>query len=73
MSRGRTGRGLAEWVEEVQACIFLFDHPEGEAREEMKFRSRTERGDPAKMISVLQELYGCTDSDVALQEAAVLF
>lgn len=26
-------------------------------------------GDPAKIISVLQELYGCADSYVALQEA----
>lgn len=81
MFRGRTGIGLAEWIEEVQACMrarhlstsdqafFLFDHLEGEAREEIKFRPSAERGDPAKIISVLQELYGCTDSYVALQEA----
>lgn len=81
MFRGRTGIGLAEWVEEVQACMrarhlsasdqafFLFDHLEGEAREEIKFRSSTERGDPAKIIAALQELYGCSDSYVALQEA----
>lgn len=67
MFRGRTGIGLAEWVEEVQACMrarnlstfFLFDHLEGEACE----------GDPAKIIAVLQELYGCSDSHVTLQEA----
>lgn len=81
MFRGRTGIGLAEWAEEVQACMrarhlstsdqafFLFDHLEGEAREEIKFRSSAERGDPAKIIAVLQELYGCSDSYVALQEA----
>lgn len=79
--RGKTGIGLAEWIEEVQACMrlrhlstsdqafFLFDHLEGEAREEIKFRPISERGDPAKIISVLQELYGCCDSYVALQEA----
>lgn len=45
--RGRSGIGLEEWVEETQACIrashmsnidqafFLFDHLEGEAREEI--------------------------------------
>lgn len=81
MFRGRSGIGLTEWLEEVQACMrarhlsgvdrafFLFDHLEGEAREEIKYRSAEERGDPAKIISVLQELYGCCESYVALQEA----
>lgn len=64
MFRGRTGIGLAEWIEEVQACMsqlstsdqafFLFDHLEG---------------DPTKITVALQDLYGCTDSYVALQEA----
>lgn len=51
MFRGKTGIGLAVWVEEVQACMrawhlstfdqafFLFGHQEGEAHEEIKFRS----------------------------------
>lgn len=81
MFRGRSGIGLTEWWEEVQACMrarhlsvvdqafFLFDHLEGEAREEMKYRSAEERGDPVKIIGVLQELYGCCESYVALQEA----
>lgn len=81
MFRGRSGIGLTEWLEEVQACMrarnlsasdrafFLFDHLEGEAREEVKYRSAEERGDPAKIIAVLQELYGCCESYVALQEA----
>lgn len=81
MFRGKSGLGLEEWIEEVQACmrarhlstadqaLFLFDHLEGEAREEIKYRSSTERSDPAKIIAVLRELYGCTDSYVALQEA----
>lgn len=79
--RGKSGLGLEEWYEEVQACMrarhlstsdqafFLFDHLEGEAREEIKYRSSMERSDPAKIIAVLRELYGCTDSYVALQEA----
>lgn len=79
--RGRTGISVGEWVEEAQACMrarhlapvdqafFLYDHLEGEARDEIKFRPSVERGDPAKIISILQELYGLTESYVALQEA----
>ncbi|KAM7406700.1 hypothetical protein PAMP_001057 [Pampus punctatissimus] len=79
--RGKLGIGLAEWLEEVQACMrarhlsasdqafFLFDHLEGEAREEIKYRPSEERLDPARIIEVLQELYGCTESHVVLQEA----
>lgn len=81
MFRGRSGIALVEWVEEVQACMrarhlsqadqafFLFDHLEGEAREEVKYRPSVERGDPARIIAILQELYGCSESYVALQEA----
>lgn len=79
--RGRSGIGLEEWVEETQACIrarhlstvdqafFLFDHLEGEAREEIKYRAATDRSDPAKIISILRDLYGPSDSYVSLQEA----
>ena len=79
--RGRTGIGLSEWMEEVQACMrarrlslsdqafFLFDHLEGEARDEIKYRSSVEREDPVKILAILQELYGCSESYVALQEA----
>ncbi|KAI2660094.1 Protein TIC 214 [Labeo rohita] len=47
---GRSGTGINEWIEEAQACIrarylsiseqafFLFDHLEGEAREEIRKR-----------------------------------
>lgn len=78
---GRTGISIDEWVEEVQACMqvrhlsiadrafFVFDHLEGEAREEIRHRPSVERGDCAKIISALRELYGCSQSYVALQEA----
>lgn len=81
MFRGKSGIGLTEWLEEAQACMrarhlsttdrafFLFDHLEGEAREEIKYRPSAERGDPTKIIAVLQELYGCCESYVALQQA----
>ena len=79
--RGRTGIGLSEWIEEAKACMrarhlsfsdrafFLFDHLEGEAKEEIKHRSYADRKDPGKILSILQELYGCTESYVTLQEA----
>lgn len=80
MFRGRTGLSIAEWVEEAQACIrgrhlssaekalFMYDHLEGEAREEIKYRPQEEREDPDKILAILQELYGCTRSYVSLQE-----
>lgn len=78
--RGRSGLALEEWLEEAQACMrarhlsaadqafFLFDHLEGEPRDEIKHRSSAERSDPATIIAALRELYACADSYVALQE-----
>lgn len=78
---GRSGIGISEWIEEAQACIrtrhlsvgeqafFLFDHLEGEARDEIRYRSDAERGDPEKIFSALREVFGCSQSHVALQEA----
>ncbi|KAI2643757.1 Modulator of apoptosis 1 [Labeo rohita] len=78
---GRSGVGINEWMEEAKACIrtrhlsvadqafFLFDHLGGEAREEIRHRSAAERVDPKQIFSILQDLYGCSQSYVALQEA----
>lgn len=78
---GRVGLSIEEWVEEAQACMrvrylsdtdkafYLFDHLEGEAREEIKYRPEVERKDPDQIISALRELYGCSQSYVSLQEA----
>lgn len=80
MFNGRTGIGIAEWVEEVQACVrarhlgaadqalFIFDHLEGEAKEEIKFRSAAERADTGKVFTILKELYGCAQPYVTLQQ-----
>ncbi len=77
---GRTGIDVNEWVEEARACMrarhmstvdqafFLIDHLEGEAREELRYRSGVERRDPDQIIAALRELYGCTRSYVVLQE-----
>lgn len=55
---GRGGLSLREWVEEVEVSVcahhlssvdrafFVYDHLEGEAKEEIKYRSREEREDP---------------------------
>lgn len=79
--KGKSGIKVNEWIEEVEACMrarhlsvndqafFLFDHLEGEAREEIKYRPSTDRNDPKKIKSILRELYGCSQSYVALQEA----
>lgn len=78
---GKSGIGVNEWIEEAQACIrarhlsvsdqafFLFDHLEGEAREEIRYRSDRERSDPHQIFLALREVFGCSQSHVALQEA----
>ncbi|XP_041918425.1 uncharacterized protein LOC121682373 isoform X3 [Alosa sapidissima] len=79
--RGGSGISIDEWEEEVWACMrarhlstvdqafFIFDHLEGDAREEIKYRPAIEREDPVKVLSILHELYGCSQSHVSLQEA----
>lgn len=78
--RGTHGIGVEDWVEEVKASMrvrhvgpmdkaaFIFDHLEGEAREEIKYRSAAERDDPDKVFEILKELYGCQKPYVSLQE-----
>ena len=79
MFRGRSGMGLVEWMEEVRAgmrvrqlstvdqAYFIYDHLEGEAK--AKLNSILEgTGHPAIIFSILQELYGCAQSYVALQD-----
>ncbi|XP_034539554.1 uncharacterized protein LOC117812750 [Notolabrus celidotus] len=80
MFRGTHGIGVDEWVEEVRASMrarhlgpndqacFIFDHLEGEARDEIKYRPRLDRDDPERVLAILEELYGCPKSYVSLQE-----
>ncbi|XP_049340756.1 uncharacterized protein LOC125804921 [Astyanax mexicanus] len=80
---GSTATGalsVEEWVEEVQSCtrsrcisdldkaLFLYDHLEGGARNEIKYRSAMVREDPREIISVLKEVYGCAKSYVYWQQ-----
>ncbi|KAL2083706.1 hypothetical protein ACEWY4_021479 [Coilia grayii] len=78
--QGKGGVGILEWIEEVQASLrvrklspidqayFIFDHLEGEAKHEIKYRPKADRENPNKVLSLLQELYGCNESYVALQK-----
>lgn len=78
--RGSTGIGINDWVEEVQASMrarylspldqayFIYDHLEGDAKEEIRYRPKLERENPEAILNILKELYGCSKSYVALQE-----
>ena len=80
MFRGTMGIGIVEWVEEVRASMrarrlapvdqayFIYDHLEGPAKDEIKYRPKEDREDPEKVLSILQEVYGCAMSYVALQK-----
>lgn len=71
---------VEEWVEEAESCIrskhmsnyekalFLYDHLEGEARNEIKYRPTATRENPVEIVRVLKEVYGCTKSYVLLQQ-----
>lgn len=79
--RGNGGISIEAWKEEAEACMrarhfsaaerayFLYDHLDGEARDEIRYRPREEKENPEKIFEILQELYGCPQSYVALQEA----
>lgn len=80
MFRGSHGIGIDEWTEEVRASMrarylgpldqayFIFDHLDGEAKDEVRFRPRDEREDPERILAILKELYGYSKSYVSLQE-----
>lgn len=80
MFRGAMGIGIVEWVEEVRASMrarrlapvdqayFIYDHLEGPAKDEIKYRPKEDREDPEKVLTILQEVYGCAMSYVALQK-----
>lgn len=71
---------VEEWVEEAEGCIrsrhmsnqekalFLYDHLEGEARNEIKYRPTATREDPVQLIKVLKEVFGCAKSYVLWQQ-----
>lgn len=80
MFSGRAGLEIREWKEEVKACMrarrlstadqafFIYDHLEGKAKEEIKYRPSAERGDAEAIFKILDEIYGPTQSYVTLQQ-----
>jgi len=79
--RGPSGIPVEDWVEEVRATIrarhlrpidqayFIFDHLDGEAKDEIRYRPRADREDPERILVILQDLYGCSKSYVSLQQS----
>lgn len=71
---------VEEWIEEAQSCIrlrymseldkalFLLDHLEGEARNEIKYRPQRVRENSEQICDVLKEVYGCSKSYVYWQQ-----
>ena len=71
---------IDEWVEEVESCLrarhmsesdkalFVYDHLEGAARTEIKFRDNRVKEDANQILAVLKEMYGCSKSYVSLQQ-----
>lgn len=47
---------------------FIFDHLEGEAWDEIKYRTVTEHDNPETVFTILKELYGCQKPYILLQE-----
>lgn len=78
--RGTSGIPVEDWIEEIRATLrtrrlsavdqayFIFDHLEGEAKDEIRYRTRAEREDSEKILSILQDMYGCARSYVSLQQ-----
>lgn len=79
--RDRSGISVEDWVEKTRATLrtrnmssvdqayFIYDHLEGEAKDEIRYRPRAEREEPNKIFAVLEDLYGCSKSYVSLQQS----
>lgn len=79
--RGTSGIPVEDWVEEVRATIrarhlrpvdqayFIFDHLEGEAKDEIRYRPRSDKEDPERILAILQDLYGYSKPYVSLQQS----
>lgn len=71
---------VEDWVEEMrrslesrhmstaEKALFIYDHLDGEAKTEMKFRPEADRKDHDKILKILLEIYGCSHSYIGLQK-----
>ena len=74
-----TDPSVEEWIEDVTYHIknistkeaqieFLVDHLQGQARDEIRTRSETERNTPDKILTILQDLFQDADSIAQIQQ-----
>ena len=74
-----TDPSVEEWAEDVSYHIknisgneaqieFLYDHLQGQARDEVRTRAATERDTPTKILGILQELFQDADSIAQIQQ-----
>lgn len=52
----------------AEQALFLYDLLDGEAKNEIRFRPSSDRVDPEKILQILTEIYGCSQSFVSLQK-----
>ncbi|KAK0141094.1 hypothetical protein N1851_021896 [Merluccius polli] len=50
-------------------AYLIYDHLEGEAKDEIRYRPRADREDPERILTILQDLYGCSKPYVSLQQS----
>ncbi len=72
--------GVEEWVEEARRCLnskhmtsteqalFLYDHLDGEAKSEIRFRPTVDRNNPDRILAILLETFGCPQSYIEAQK-----
>ncbi|MCG8049520.1 MAG: zinc finger domain-containing protein [Candidatus Thiodiazotropha endolucinida] len=74
-----TDPSVEEWIEDVSYHInnitspeakieFLYDHLQGQARDEIRTRPERERDSPAKILKILQDLFQDADSIAQIQQ-----
>lgn len=51
-----------------EKALFLYDHSEGEAKAEIRFRSLAERENPDTILTIWKGLYGSSSFFVSLQK-----
>ena len=76
-----TGKGemtITNWMDDITSSLlfrqmppveqayFIYEHLSGDARDEIKYRSRQVREDPNRIFDILQTQFGCSDSPVVL-------
>lgn len=69
-----------EWVDDLEnvlrarhfsdqeKAVYIYDHLEGEAREEIKHQSVEIRRNPERILDILKEVYGCPSTLVKTQK-----